>query len=99
VRQLLGRLTNHFASGEMHFDTLSAIAPLLSKVFTKGIIEWGIRNAGELETWNPRLHLVEQKSVLAGHDEIPATPVRLLYKVFSVSGGGSYDVLNRFEYF
>jgi hypothetical protein len=23
----------------------------------------------------------------------------LLYKVFSVAGGGSYDVLNRFEYF
>ena len=83
----------------MLFDTLSALAPLLSKVFTRGIIKWGIRHARDLETWNPSLHLVEQKPVLAGYGKIPATSVRLLYKVFSVSGGGSYDVLNRFEYF
>jgi methyltransferase (TIGR00027 family) len=99
VRRLLARLTDQFASGEMLFDTLSALAPLLSKVFTRGIIKWGIRHARELETWNPRLHLVEQKPVLAGYDKIPARSVRLLYKVLSVSGGGSYDVLNRFEYF
>jgi O-methyltransferase involved in polyketide biosynthesis len=99
VRRLLARLTDQFGSGEMLFDTLSALAPLLSKVFTRGIIKWGIRHARDLETWNPSLHLVEQKPVLAGYDEIPARSVRLLYKVFSVSGGGSYDVLNRFEYF
>jgi methyltransferase (TIGR00027 family) len=99
VRRLLARLTDQFASGEMLFDTLSALAPLLSKVFTRGIIKWGIRQARELETWNPSLHLVGQKPVLAGYDKIPAPSVRLLYKVLSVSGGGSYDVLNRFEYF
>jgi methyltransferase (TIGR00027 family) len=99
VRRLLARLTDQFASGEMLFDTLSALAPLLSKVFTRGIIKWGIRHARELETWNPSLHLVEQKPVLAGYHKIPAPSVRLLYKVLSVSGGGSYDVLNRFEYF
>jgi methyltransferase (TIGR00027 family) len=99
VRRLLARLTDQFVSGEMLFDTLSALAPLLSKVFTRGIIKWGIRHARELETWNPSLHLVEQKPVLAGYHKIPAPSVRLLYKVLSVSGGGSYDVLNRFEYF
>ncbi|MDT5220634.1 MAG: hypothetical protein QOF15_2739 [Mycobacterium sp.] len=99
VRRLLARLTDQFGSGELLFDTLSALAPLLSKVFTRGIIKWGIRHARDLETWNPSLHLVERKPVLAGYEKIPAPPVRLLYKVFSVAGGGSYDVLNRFEYF
>ncbi|OBK21981.1 class I SAM-dependent methyltransferase [Mycobacterium asiaticum] len=98
VRQLLARLTAQFNSGEMLFDTVSPLGPLASKAFTKGIVKWGIRDARELQDWNPSLHLVERRPVLAGYDRIPVTAVRLLYRVFSVTVGGSYDVLNRFEY-
>ncbi|MGZ4577577.1 MAG: class I SAM-dependent methyltransferase, partial [Mycobacterium sp.] len=98
VRQLLRRLTDRFGCGEMHFDTLSALAPLLSKLFTRGIIKWGIRDARELETWNPRLRLLEQAPALAGYQEIESSGVRWLYKLTCATPGGKYDVLNRFEY-
>lgn len=98
VRQLLQRLTDRFDCGEMQFDTLSALAPLLSKLFTRGIIKWGIRDARQLETWNPRLRLVEQAPALAGYRKIESTPVRWMYKLTCASPGGKYDVLNRFEF-
>ncbi|OJZ70205.1 methyltransferase [Mycobacterium paraffinicum] len=98
VRDLLQRLTDRFQSGEMHFDTLSALAPLLSKVFTRGIIKWGIRDARELESWNPRLRLLERTSTLAGYRQIDSRMVRLIYQVMWVAGARNYDVLNRFEY-
>ncbi|OBG79480.1 class I SAM-dependent methyltransferase [Mycobacterium sp. E3305] len=98
VRDLLQRLTGRFQSGEMHFDTLSALAPLLSKLFTRGIIKWGIRDARELENWNPRLRLLEQVPALAGYQQIESAPVRFVYKLTCATPGGRYDVLNRFEY-
>ncbi|OBH26528.1 methyltransferase [Mycobacterium sp. E342] len=98
VRQLLQRLTDRFDCGEMHFDTLSALAPLLSKVFTRGIIKWGIRDARELQTWNPRLRLLEQTSILAGYQRIDSTAVRTIYRVMWFAGARNYDVLNRFEF-
>jgi methyltransferase (TIGR00027 family) len=98
VRQLLQRLTDRFDCGEMQFDTLSALAPLLSKLFTRGIIKWGIRDARELQTWNPRLRLVEQAPALAGYQKIESTAVRWMYKLTCTTPGGKYDVLNRFEF-
>ena len=98
VRQLLGRLTDRFDSGELQFDTLSRLAPLLSKVLTKGIIKWGIRDVRELETWNPRLRFLEQTPVLAGYPKIESTPLRWIYKLHAATPAGNYDVLNRFAY-
>jgi hypothetical protein len=59
------------------FDTVSPLGPLLSKVLTKGIIKWGIRNVRDMETWNPRLRFLEQTPVLAGYAKLESTPVRL----------------------
>jgi O-methyltransferase involved in polyketide biosynthesis len=98
VRQLLERLTDRFDSGELQFDTLSRLAPLLSKVLTKGIIKWGIRNVRELETWNPRLRFLEQTPVLAGYPKIESTPLRWIYKLHAATPAGNYDVLSRFEF-
>jgi methyltransferase (TIGR00027 family) len=98
VRQLLERVTDRFEHRELQFDTLSPFAPWLSKVLTKGIIKWGIGNARDMETWNPRLHFLEQTSTLAAYDKIDATPAWLLYKLLCATPAGSYDVLNRFEY-
>jgi methyltransferase (TIGR00027 family) len=98
VRQLLQRLTDRFDCGEMLFDTLPPVAPLMSKLFTKGITKWGIRDTRELQTWNPRLRFIEQVSALAGYERIPSTAVRLIYKLVCATVGRSYDVLNRFEF-
>jgi methyltransferase (TIGR00027 family) len=98
VRQLLQRLTDRFGHGEMLFDTLSALAPLLSKVLTKGIIKWGIRDVRELETWNTKLRLLERTPALTGYEKIKSTPVRLIYTLTWATPGRSYDLLNRFEF-
>jgi O-methyltransferase involved in polyketide biosynthesis len=98
VRQLLERLTDRFDCGEMLFDTLSALAPLLSKVLTKGIIKWGIRNVRDLETWNPKLRFLEQTPALTGYEKIKSTLVRLIYTLTWATPGRNYDVLNRFGY-
>ncbi|APA76136.1 class I SAM-dependent methyltransferase [Mycobacterium avium subsp. hominissuis] len=98
VRLLLQRLIDRFPGGEMHFDTLSALAPLLSKVFTRGIITWGIRDARRIADWNPRLRFLEQSPALAGYQRIPSAVVRSIYRLTWLTGGRGYDVLNRFEY-
>lgn len=98
VRQLLARLTDRFDRGEMLFDTLAPLAPLMSRVFTNGIVKWGIRDVGDLQVWNPKLRLLERSPVLANYGQIPSAAVRLVYRLFSGALGASYDVLNRFEY-
>ncbi len=98
VRRLLGRLTDRFDCGEMLFDTLSALAPLLSKVLTKGIIKWGIHDARELQNWNPRLRFLERTSALAGYDRIENAAMRLMFRLHAATPAGNYDVLNRFAY-
>jgi methyltransferase (TIGR00027 family) len=97
VRRLFERLTDRFDRGELLFDTLPPIATRVSKVFTKGITKWGIRDARDIEKWNPRLRFLEQTSTLAGYDKIDVTWVRWTYKLVSATLGRRYDVLNRFE--
>lgn len=98
VRRLLQRAIDRFPGGEMHFDTLSALAPLLSKVFTRGIIAWGIRDARLIAAWHPRLRFLGQTPALAGYQQIPSAAVRSIYRLTWATGGRNYDVLNRFEY-
>jgi methyltransferase (TIGR00027 family) len=98
VRELVARLIDRFDCGEMQFDTLSALAPRMSKLFTRGIIKWGIGDARDIETWNPKLRFVEQTSALTGYERIDSTVVRWIYRFFRASPFGVYDMLNRFEY-
>jgi O-methyltransferase involved in polyketide biosynthesis len=98
VRTLLQRLTDRFGSGELVFDTVSPMGPRLSKVLTKGITKWGIRDAREIERWNPRLRFLEQSSVGALYERIPSVPVRLLWRLINATPVRNYDVLNRFAF-
>ncbi|CDO88672.1 methyltransferase [Mycobacterium triplex] len=98
VRELFARLLDRFDCGELQFDTLAALAPLLSKVLTRGIIKWGIGNAREIEAWNPRLRFVERTPALAGYEKIDSTVVRWIYRILRASPFGPYDVLNRFTF-
>ena len=96
--ELLQRLTDRFGSGELLFDTLSPMAPRLSLLFSGGIVKWGIRNAREIETWNPRLRFLEQTSALAGYERIQETAQRRLYRLLNATPVRNYDVVNRFAY-
>jgi methyltransferase (TIGR00027 family) len=98
VWELLQRLTDRFGGGEMLFDTLSPIAPKVSLLFTKGIVKWGIRDAREIESWNPRLRFLEQTSALAGHEKIAETPQRRLYRLLYATPVRRYDMVNRFAF-
>ncbi len=91
VRQLLERLTDRFDCGELLFDTLSPLGPHLSKVFTKGVVKWGIRDVRDIQTWNPRLRFLEQTSVLADYEKIETTAVRLIYRLLRALPFSSYD--------
>jgi O-methyltransferase involved in polyketide biosynthesis len=95
VRQLIQRLTDRFDTGELQFDTLPPIAPQMSKLFTNGITKWGIRDAREIQTWNPRLLFLERTSVLSGYAKIESKPVRSIYWLLRPM---PYDVLNRFAF-
>jgi methyltransferase (TIGR00027 family) len=96
--ELFQRLTDRFGRGEMLFDTLSPIAPRLSALFTKGIVKWGVRDAREIEEWNPRLRFLEQTSALSGYDKIQEKPQRVLYRLVYATPARKYDVLNRFAF-
>jgi methyltransferase (TIGR00027 family) len=96
--ELFQRLTDRFASGEMLFDTLSPMGPRMSALFTKGIVKWGIRDAREIEEWNPRLRFLEQTSALAGYEKIQEKPQRVLYRLVYATPARRYDVLNRFAF-
>ena len=96
VCTLLQRLTDRFDSGEMVFDTTSPMSPRLSKVLTKGITKWGIRDARDLEQWNPRLRFVGQSAVAALYEHIPSAPNRLMWRLINATPVRKFDVLNRF---
>jgi methyltransferase (TIGR00027 family) len=98
VRELLGRLTDRFAGGELLFDTLSPWGPRLSMLFTHGIVKWGIRHGRELERWNPRLRCLEQTSAIAGFEKILLMPQRVVYRLLYATPFRNYDVLNRFSF-
>jgi O-methyltransferase involved in polyketide biosynthesis len=98
VWELLARLTDRFGSGEMLFDTLPPSGPRLSKIFTHGIVKWGISDVREIENWNVGLRFVEQASALAGYESIPFAPQRLLYWLLYATPMRNYDVVNRFTF-
>jgi methyltransferase (TIGR00027 family) len=98
VRNLLQRLTDRFDSGELIFDTASPMGPRLSKLLTKGITKWGIRDAREIEEWNPRLRFLDQSPLGALYERIPSASVRLMWRLINATPARNFDVLNRFAF-
>jgi O-methyltransferase involved in polyketide biosynthesis len=75
ARQLLQRLTDRFATGELLFDGLAPWVVRLGKTFL-----WSPRDGSELERWNARLTRAEQVPITAHHRRIPVRGYRLLYR-------------------
>ncbi|MGW4098360.1 class I SAM-dependent methyltransferase [Mycobacterium sp. NPDC004974] len=98
VRALLQHLTDRFEHGEIAFDTIAPIGPKLSRLFTKGIVKWGIDDIHELERWNPRLRLLDRVPAYSDWQQIPLTAQRQLFRFVNATLAGRYDVLNRFVF-
>lgn len=75
VRALLQRLTDHFATGELLFDSLAHWMTRFIKVFV-----FSFRDGHELERWNPRLQLEETSPFSTFWPLIHAPGVRRLYR-------------------
>lgn len=104
LRNLLRRLTDRFATGELLADLLSpwgprfSNSPLLSKASTAGITKWGTRDGHELPEWNPRLRLVD-RVVFLDPAKIPLKPQRVLYRMLTaIPAVRNYDRLYRFRF-
>jgi methyltransferase (TIGR00027 family) len=74
VRELLQRLTDRFATGELLFDAGSRCGVRLSKFH-----HWGIRDEHDIERWNPRLRCVANVSLFDRSELIPSKAYRRLY--------------------
>ncbi len=98
VRQLLDRVIDRFDSGELLFDTLARLAPMVSKVMTKGIIKWGIGNARDIETWNPTAFPRTDVDPRRLRQDRARLRCGGSTSWQSMSPFGSYDMLNRFDY-
>jgi O-methyltransferase involved in polyketide biosynthesis len=104
IRDLLQRLTDRFATGELLVDLLSpwgpriSNSPLLASASTAGTTKWGTKDGHEFEAWNPRLHLVETSTFL-DPAKVPLKPQRVLYRmVVAVPFMRNYDRLYRFRF-
>ncbi|TPG26210.1 class I SAM-dependent methyltransferase [Mycolicibacterium hodleri] len=99
VAELLHRLTERFDGGELFADLVSKWGPPLSKVSASGVIKWGTRDGGEITGWDARLRLIDDRSVLAGFDEIPLSRQRSLYRrLHSIPAIRNYDRVFRYAF-
>ncbi|OBG14832.1 methyltransferase [Mycolicibacterium celeriflavum] len=96
VKSLLHRLLDRFDIGELLADLLSPWGPRLSR---SGIIKWGTRDGGEITRWDNRLHLIGDRSVIAGFEKIPLRGPRLLYRMQrAIPAARNYDRLFRYAF-
>ena len=98
VKELFARLVGRFGCGELLFDSTSPSGPWLSKLFTHGIVKWGLRDARDLGAWDLGLHFVEQASTLVDFEAIPFRPQRLLYRLVCATPLRNYDMLYRLRF-
>jgi O-methyltransferase involved in polyketide biosynthesis len=68
VRQLLNRLLNHFAEGEMIFDVMNSLAVKVGSrditQSTGAVPKWGVEDIAEIAKLNPKLRLSESVALM-----------------------------------
>ncbi len=88
VRRLLERLTDRFTTGSLLFDGAAPwvvwVSDKLPRIYGEFSMQWGTRDAREVERWIPRLRCVEEVALLAQHAVIPARTYRHLYRALSL---------------
>ncbi|WP_048473388.1 class I SAM-dependent methyltransferase [Mycolicibacterium chlorophenolicum] len=99
VAALLHRLLDRFDSGELIADYLSPWGPRMSKIFTAGLIKWGTRDGAEVIRAEPRLKPVDSSPIMAGHERIPLSRQRLLYRLqYALPAVREYDRIYRYTF-
>lgn len=94
VRQLLQRLTDRFATGELLFDGLAPWAVRLTK-----IQHWATRDPHQLERWSPRLRYVGETTALAQWSKVPHRGYRWVFRICDmIPGLRNFDRIFRFEF-
>jgi O-methyltransferase involved in polyketide biosynthesis len=89
VRQLLGRLTDHFRTGELIFDGATPLIVRMTQLSKKYLSRWydypaywtAIRNGSDIERWNPRLRYLDDVAIMTQYEQIPDPNMRRLYRV------------------
>jgi methyltransferase (TIGR00027 family) len=89
VRQLLGRLTDHFRTGELIFDGLLPWITKTTQLFKKYLGRWydypaywtPTRSGSDIERWNPRLRYRDEVALVAQYEQIPDPSMRRVYRV------------------
>ncbi len=76
VRDLLRRLTDHFATGELIFD---GVAPWVARIVKP--FRWSAGDGREIERWNRRLRLADRAGLTAHSERIPIRRYRVLYRL------------------
>jgi O-methyltransferase involved in polyketide biosynthesis len=83
VRQLLNRLLNHFAEGEMILDVFNTLAVKAGsrdiRQSTGAVPKWGVEDVDEISRLNPELRLIESISLMRSSF---VRKLPLLYRMF-----------------
>lgn len=89
VRRLLRRLTDHFPGGELIFDGVPPWATRITQLAKRYFSRWyggypayltPVREASDIERWNPRLRNREDIAVMTQYDRIPDPGLRRFYR-------------------
>ncbi|GAA1961560.1 class I SAM-dependent methyltransferase [Amycolatopsis minnesotensis] len=94
VWQLLGRLTEHFGTGELVFDGVLPWVAKLTQVLKKYLNRWydypaywtPIRDGSDIARWNPRLLYRDHVALVAQYDRIPDRKLQRAYRLMSRFG-------------
>lgn len=94
LRELLRRITDRFASGEIIFDGMPPSVKWMQKLFKSAI-----RNARQVEEWNPKLHCEEDTEAWRLYPLVPSRLLRVVYATMtSTPWLRSFQRLYRFSF-
>jgi methyltransferase (TIGR00027 family) len=93
VRQLLRRLTDHFRTGELIFDSVAPWVAKMTQLLKKYLSRWydypaywtATRDSSDIERWNPRLRYRDHVALMAQYERVPDPNMRRFYRVGSRS--------------
>jgi methyltransferase (TIGR00027 family) len=99
VRQLLRRLTDHFRTGELIFDSVAPWVTKMTQLLKKYSSRWydypaywtTIRDSSDIERWNPRLRYCDHVAMMAQYERVPDPNLRRFYRL-----GSRFDWLKNY---
>lgn len=94
VKQIFIKMINQFPSAELIFDTISAKGVkeanklLVRAGMTNALLQWGLNDSKELETWSPQIKLIASYPYFTKIKSKHNLPLSMRFKMFI------YDLIN-----